>query len=143
MQQKLIINRLYSVVCHLAPVNCLRLSTTVEDSLQISSFLCKTNPILSAVGGLQMNLSILSKQAYENFIRLAEQKNKPNSNPISKKAKMNANIFITKDYENDTALRPEKTNPNKPNFKSDGGNEIMERFTQPIRPILKNYEKEP
>ena len=56
---------------------------------------------------------------------------------------MNTNIFITKDYENETALRPEKTNPNKPNFKSDGGSEIMERFTQPIRPILKNYEKEP
>jgi len=29
----------------------------------------------------QMNLNILSKRAYENFIPLAGQKNKPNSNP--------------------------------------------------------------
>ncbi len=28
-------------------------STSVENPLQISYFLCKTNPILSAVGGLQ------------------------------------------------------------------------------------------
>jgi len=56
---------------------------------------------------------------------------------------MNANAFSQKDYENETVLRPEKTNPNKPNFKSEGRSEIMERFTQPIRPILKNYEKEP
>jgi hypothetical protein len=39
-------------------------------------------------------------------------KNKPNSNPISSKAKMNANVFITKDYENETALRPQKNKPN-------------------------------
>ncbi len=33
----------------------------------------------------------------------AVRKNKPNSNPISEKAKMNVNIFATKDYENETA----------------------------------------
>ena len=65
------------------------------------------------------------------------------TNPISETQKMNANAFSQKDYENETTLRPKKTNPNKPNFKSEGRSEIMERFTQPIRPILKNYEKEP
>ncbi len=44
-------------------------------------------------------------------------KNKPNSNPISSKAKMNANAFSQKDYENETAFRPKKTNPIKANFK--------------------------
>jgi len=59
---------------------------------------------------------------------------------------MNVNVYVVKDYENETAFRPKKTNPNKPKqtqFKSQGRSEIMERFTQPIRPILKNYEKEP
>ncbi len=43
--------------------------------------------------------------------------NKPNSNPISSKAKMNANVYVIEDYENDTALRPKKTNPIKANFR--------------------------
>ncbi len=38
-------------------------------------------------------------------------KNKPNSNPISKRPKMNANVFATKDYENKTAFRPQKNKP--------------------------------
>ncbi len=49
----------------------------------------------------QMNLSFLYTKDYQNFIPLAGQKNKPNSNPIkpnSQKAKMNINSFITKDY---------------------------------------------
>jgi len=37
------------------------------------------------------------------------------SNPISKRPKMNVNVFFTKDYENKTTLRPQKnkakTNP--------------------------------
>ena len=44
--------------------------------------LCKTNPILSAVGGLQMNVNIYYTKDYKNFLPLAGQKNKPNSNPI-------------------------------------------------------------
>jgi len=50
-------------------------------------FLCKTNPILSAVGGLQMNVSNIIIRNYKKFIPLAGQKNKPNSNPISEKPK--------------------------------------------------------
>ena len=41
-------------------------------------FLCKTNPILSAVGGLQMNLSILSKMTYDNKSNWTLGQNKPN-----------------------------------------------------------------
>ena len=64
----------------------------------------------------QMNLNILSKRAYENFIPLAGQKNKPNSNPIKpncRKAKMVVNLYFTKDYrkKDDFSVRI-----NKPNF---------------------------
>ena len=91
--------------------------------------LCKTNPILSAVGGLQMNLSILSKMAYKNFIPLAGQKNKPNSNPIkpktnpiSKMPKMNVNIYYITVYSDKSYLPRVQNKPNqtqnKANFKA-------------------------
>ena len=41
-------------------------------------FLCKTNPILSAVGGLQMNVSIFLQMAYENKHNWTLSENKPN-----------------------------------------------------------------
>ncbi len=37
--------------------------------------------------------------------RLPAQKNKPNSNPISVKPKMNVNLYVIEDYENETAFR--------------------------------------
>jgi hypothetical protein len=88
--------------------NCRGLSTN-------QPFLCKTNPILSAVGGLQMNLSCLYKKVYKFFIPLAGQKNKPNSNPIKpnyQKAKMNVNLTLTKDYRknDDFSVRINKPN---------------------------------
>jgi hypothetical protein len=39
------------------------------------------------------------------------RKNKPNSNPISVKPKINVNVYVIADYENETAHRPKKTNP--------------------------------
>jgi len=64
-----------------------------------------------------MNLSYFYTKDYQNFIPLAGQKNKPNSNPIKpnfKKAKMNVNSFITKDYrkKDDFAVRKNKPNSN-------------------------------
>ncbi len=52
---------------------------------------------------------------YKNFIPLAGQKNKPNSNPIKpnlRKAKMNVNLTITKDYrkKDDFLVRINKPN---------------------------------
>jgi len=63
----------------------------------------------------QMNVSNVKKRNYKNFIPLAGQKNKPNSNPIKpnlKRAKMNANSFITKDYrkKGDFVVRINKPN---------------------------------
>ena len=62
-----------------------------------------------------MNVNIYYIKDYQIFIPLAGQKNKPNSNPISERPKMSANVFLTKDYENKTASGSKKTNPNKPN----------------------------
>ncbi len=64
----------------------------------------------------QMNVNPYNTTDYENFLPLAGQKNKPNSNPNKpnfQKAKMNANVFVTKDYrkKDDFDVRI-----NKPNF---------------------------
>jgi hypothetical protein len=91
-------------------------------------FLCKTNPILSAVGGLQMNVmsavgglqmnvNSLITMDYENKSDRTLGENKPNSNPIKpnfQKAKMNVNSFITKDYrkKDDFVVRINKPNSN-------------------------------
>jgi len=82
-------------------------------------FLCKTNPILSAVGGLQMNVNSLITKDYENKWQRRVRKNKPNSNPIQTQSnpicrmpKMSVNSILTKDYERyDIFAVPE----NKPN----------------------------
>jgi len=125
MQQILIINRLYSVicilssvVCRLSSVLCRLSSTSVEKPLQISSFLCKTNPILSAVGGLQMNIIPYNTKDYENIANRILGENKPNSNPNKpnlQKVKMNVNLTLTKDYrkKDDFEVRINKPNSRK------------------------------
>ncbi len=55
---------------------------TCRDASTNHPFLCKTNPILSAVGGLQMNVSILLQMDYENKRNWTFGESKPNSNPI-------------------------------------------------------------
>ncbi len=66
----------------------------------------------------QMNVTSLITMNYKDFIPLAGQNNKPNSNPIKpnlKKAKMNVNLTLTKDYrkKDDFAVRK-----NKPNYQN-------------------------
>jgi len=80
--------------------------------------LVKTNPILSAVGGLQMNVSFFYTMAYENKSNWTLGQNKPNSNPILsavggfRKPKMNVNLTIIKDYrqKDDFSVRINKPN---------------------------------
>ncbi len=64
----------------------------------------------------QMNVSNIITRNYKNFLPLAGQKNKPNSNPIKpnfQKAKMNVNLTLTRDYrKNDDFV----VRINKPNF---------------------------
>ena len=68
-----------------------------------------------------MNVSLTLTKDYRKNDDFAVQKNKPNSNPISSKDKMNASFFATKDYENKTALRLEQ---NKPKQSQWIGNEL-------------------
>jgi len=67
---------------------------------------------------VQIYLIIYETKDYQNFIPLAEQKNKPNSNPNKpnlKIAQMDINSFVTKDYrkKDDFIVRI-----NKPNFQN-------------------------
>jgi len=65
----------------------------------------------------KMNVNSLVTIEYKNFIPLAGQKNKPNSNPILSAvgglpmAKMNVNAFLQKDYENEPPSGSKKTKP--------------------------------
>jgi len=73
----------------------------------------KPNPL-----NAQIYINVYDTKDYKNFIPLAGQKNKPNSNPIKpnfRKAQMSANSCATKEYENKRrrGLRKNKakTNP--------------------------------
>ncbi len=84
----------------------------------------------------QINATSVCTRYYENFIPLAGQKNKPNSNPIkpnSRRARMNINSIITRDYrkKDDFAVRI-----NKPNSKP-----ISEKPKMAVSLyVLKDYE---
>ncbi len=89
-------------------------STFVENPLQISPFL--TNK--ANFGKAQMNVNIYYIKEYQNFIPLAGQKNKPNSNPNKpnlQNTQMSVNSILTKDYrkKDDFVVRI-----NKPNFQN-------------------------
>ncbi len=109
-----------TVICRLSSVVCLLSSALYicRESSTNQPFLCKTNPILSAVGGLQMNVSIFLQMDYENISNWTIGQNKPNSNPIKpnlRKAKMNVNLYVIEDYrkKDDFTVRI-----NKPNFQN-------------------------
>jgi len=82
----------------IALYNCREASTN-------RTFLCKTNPILSAVGGLQMNVSIFSKMAYEYKSNWTLGENKPNSNPI----KANTNPIKANTMPKQSQFKPNQT----------------------------------
>ncbi len=75
----------------------LAIFTLVENPLQINLFM-QNKPNL--VRRRRIANSVCTRY-YENFLPLAKQKNKPNSNPNKpnlRRAKMNINSIITKDY---------------------------------------------
>jgi len=64
---------------------------------------------------VQIYINIYDTKDYKNFIPLAGQKNKPNSNPNKpnlRKAKMKVNLTLTKDYrkKDDFVVRINKPN---------------------------------
>ena len=108
----------------------------------IMTFLCKTNPILSAVGGLQMNVNPYNTTAYENKSNWTLGENEPNTNPIKanfRKAKMNVNSFITKDYRKKDDFAVQKNEPNSnPILSAVGGLQMNLNFY-----LTKDYENVP
>jgi hypothetical protein len=63
----------------------------------------------------QMSVSNIITMNYKNFIPLAGQKNKPNSNPIKpnlQKAKIDAKCVFTKDYRKNDDFAVRKNKPN-------------------------------
>jgi len=66
-----------------APVNCLRLSTTIEESLQIRPFMQNKANFQKS----QMNVNKVLTKDYENETLSGHGKNKPNTNPISEAKK--------------------------------------------------------
>jgi len=80
----------------------------------------------------KMNLNIYNTKDYKNFIPLAGQKNKPNSNPNKPnlpKCKIDANCVFTKDYrKNDDFI----VRINKPNLRN-GQNERKLNFNKGLQ----------
>ncbi len=78
---------------------------------EIIRVLCKTNPILSAVGVLQMNANLYNTTDYENKWQRRVRKNKPNQSQF-KRAKMNVNSYVIEDYrkKDDFTVRINKPN---------------------------------
>ncbi len=104
---------LSSIVCLLSSVFCSRPSTLVEMPLQITPFYAKQTQFPKKSN----ERKYLLYKGLSNYIPLAEQKNKPNSNPIKpnlQKAKMNITSIITKDYrkKDDFEVRINKPNSN-------------------------------
>jgi len=64
-----------------------------------------------------MNVNLTLTKDYRKKDDFLVRINKPNSNPIPEKPKMNVNAFLQKDYENEPPSGPKKTNPNKANFR--------------------------
>jgi hypothetical protein len=110
-----------SVICRLSSVNCPPPSTTVEDSLQISSFLTnKANFVRRR--RIANERKYLLYKGLSNFYPAGGAKNKPNSNPIKpnpRKAQMNVNLTLTKDYRKKDDFAVQKNKPNFQNAKNE------------------------
>ncbi len=77
-----------------------------------------------------MNVNLTLTKDYRKNDDFTVRKNKPNSNPISEKAKMNVNVYVIKDYENETAFRPQKNKPNSNPIKACPERSRMGQFLQ-------------
>ncbi len=89
----------------------LGISTTVEDSLQITPFYAKQTQFPKKSN----DVNLYNTTKYERKRNWTLSENKPNSNPIKpnlKRAKMNINSIITKDYrkKDDFVVRINKAN---------------------------------
>ena len=88
-----------------------------EKSTKSANTFCRNKPNSPIV---QTDVTFFTTMYYTNFASLTKVKNKPNqtqfkanSNPISKRPKMNISNFITINYEIFLRLTEQKTKPNK------------------------------
>jgi len=65
-----------------------------------------------------MNVSAVKTMNYEQITMNDANKNKPNSNPISSKAKMNVSAVKTMNYEQITMNDANKNKPNQSQFQT-------------------------
>jgi len=65
-----------------------------------------------------MNVNLTLTKVYRKNDVFAVRINKPNTKPISSKAKMNINLYVTKDYENETTFRLQKNKPKQSQFQT-------------------------
>jgi len=86
--------------------------------------LVKANPIQTQfkpnLRKAKMNINSIITKDYIKNDDFEVRINKPNSNPISERLKMNVNVYYTKVYNNETAFRRKKANPIKPNAAESG-----------------------
>jgi len=66
----------------------------------------------------------LGENNYRKKDDFAVRKNKPNSNPISEKSKMNVTSILTKDYENVLCRKLQKNKPKQSQFQTRSEAEI-------------------
>ncbi len=80
----------------------------------------KTNPIQTQSNPIAERIKLMQSLYLQRIMKKnaakGYEKTKPKTNPISSKAKMNTNVFITKEYENETTLRLRKNKPNQTQF---------------------------
>jgi len=65
-----------------------------------------------------MNANVFITKDYRKKDDFKVRINKLNSNPISERPKMSANLYVIEDYENKTALRPQKNKPKQSQFQT-------------------------
>jgi hypothetical protein len=110
MQQYLIINRLYSVVCLLSSVFCQLPSTSVENPLQINLFMQNKPKVKYA----QINVSSFITSKYVKVDNWCNQKNKPNlvrRRRITKRVKLMQSVYLQRITEKRMISQSKKTNP--------------------------------
>jgi len=64
----------------------------------------------------KMNVNSLVTMNYKNFIPLAGQKNKPNSNPIAERVKLMQSLYLQRIIKKNAAKGYEKTKPKQTQF---------------------------
>ena len=132
-----------SVFCRLSSVNCPPPSTTVENPLQISSFMQNEPKFRKS----QMNVNKVLTMNYEKKDTWWTGKKRTQTNPNKpnfQNAQMNVNYFDTKHYEKNHALRPRENKPNQACPEQRRMDPISQKAKMNVNSLLtRDYENQP